>query len=234
MHPDVARLVAFVADHENVAERFAPGAPPEQIDRLAGLVVGRIPEALVDLYSWADGTRRIAFQPEFRDEARWFETRDDRLLSVDGVLSAKKQWDEQALAFSKLSAAEREHHWSWGFWHTDWIPLCDSEASLVALAVTPCFAGPEGQIISFDFKGGTQWTIEHSSVGDWLRTAVEVLTAEAGERVDEGEGFDRGDAVELRVRLNPKSGWVEIPMGSADPSRFHLPVQLFARPEEGT
>lgn len=198
------RLKSSVAADAARLALFAPGAPAEALEAYRRDIGVPVPDALLALHAWRDGSRRWEGA---RPEA-WICGR--RLYSLAQSLDVKQTWDEYAARFPALSPDEQPDHAHWALWSPAWIPLMGHDSQEVALATVPCFGGPAGQIVSFDFKIGGGWKVEHASLSDWLATLAALAEASL---LDAPDYDDRVRAV--CAKLNPGAFNVEM----VDPTR---------------
>ena len=109
------------------------------------------------------------------------------LLGARRILDEKAHWDALALCF------ERERKPAHAcLWRPGWIPLSYNDETIVALAPSPCFGGPAGQVIAIHLKDGTGWQIEYGSLEAWLEDVVllsQPRTVDLG-WPERGHGFD--------------------------------------------
>lgn len=200
------RLISSVAADAARLALFAPGAPAEALQAYRREIGVPVPDALLELHAWRDGSRRWEGE---RPEA-WICGR--RLYSLAQSLDVKRSWDDLAARFPALSPAEQPDHAHWALWNPAWIPLMGHDSKEIALATAPCFGGPAGQIVSFDFKIGGGWKVEHASLTDWLATMTALAEASL---LEEPEYDDRVRA--MCAELNPGAFSVDmIDPNSAD------------------
>lgn len=189
--PAIARLEAVLSQHPDLLARFAPSAPSAELEALRSAVGLPLPDDLLAFHAFRDGTTSTIL--------------GRRVLSCAHIVETKRAWDELATRYDELPPEERSRHW--GHWRRSWVPILENDHEVVALATEACFDGPPGQIVSFDFKGGTHWTVEHASYADWIRT----LSALAEEGLcDASRGADAVE--ELWRRLNPDWRAIAIPV----------------------
>lgn len=180
--PEVARLETVLSQQPELLARFAPGATGAELEAFRSAVGLPLPDDLLAFHAFRDGTTSTILGL--------------RVLSCARIVETKRVWDRLATQYDELPPEERARHW--GHWRRSWVPILEDDHEVVALATEACFDGPPGQVISFDFKGGTHWTVEHASYADWIRT----LSALAEEGLcDAGRG--EGAVEALWRRLNP-------------------------------
>jgi cell wall assembly regulator SMI1 len=215
----VARFVSVVNADPGLASRFAAGATEQQIKGLSEALALDLPEELLAFLSHFDGNA----EPRWNDDSQEYEGEEEtlfadstlRLLSVDGILREKSAWDDLASGYEAMDDEEREENRHRAFWNRAWVPFLTSEAEVFAIATEPCFAGPAGQVVWFDYKGHDCWEVRHESFSDWLRTVSAMLERDAS-------AFDEA----VQRENNPR--WRFIELDTSEPERFERYGSLMA------
>jgi len=210
----IGRFVRAIEGRADAREWFASGATEPEIEAFRAAVGFPVPDDFFDFYRRFNGTKPMEMNAFGRGL---------RLGSLESVLRTKAMWDGFAAELETMTVEERRAKAHFGFWHPRWIPFLDDwSAREWVLATVPCFGGPAGQIICFDFKGGSGWRIEHASFEDWLLTMAAIVEEDVP-RYDDREG-------ELRRRINPTAGHVSLPDDPTDPARFTRPHSGLPKP----
>ncbi|MEO6953069.1 MAG: SMI1/KNR4 family protein [Polyangia bacterium] len=121
-----------------------------------------------------------------------------RFERVTGIASSQRFWDGLVTAFEDGTS----HSWEHAHFAHGWIPIADDGAHQQwSYAPAPCFGGPAGQVVCFDFKGGEGWDV-YVSLDTWLTALASAIDA----RVPVVEGaaaFAASQGTLLRVELPP-------------------------------
>ncbi|MDB4960357.1 MAG: hypothetical protein JWP01_356 [Myxococcales bacterium] len=159
LSPGVQRFASVLETDPSLAARFSPPIAELEAARSLESLGLEVPQALRDLYRICDGnvSGHMDDAGTYVHNAVLFEESGVRLLHVAKIAGIKIHLDRDATDYESLDAEQREY--SHGFWHRSWIPIAIGDLDIYALATRPCFGGPEGQVIRFDFKGDTKWTV---------------------------------------------------------------------------
>jgi cell wall assembly regulator SMI1 len=219
----VRRMLDVVRTRPELAQRFARRTSQERIDAFVAAIGLPVPPEMLTFYRELDGTRgeRAPDSDTYLPaESEPFPDRGLAIRPLEAIVRAKAIWDGLAAEFEAAAPAQRAKRFHLAFWNPTWIPFaCDHSARDWAIATEPCFGGPAGQVIQFDFKGRDFWEIEHGSFGDWLLTMAQLLEEDV-------PAYDeREDAI--RRRCNPDAAFVMLPRPPPPPAeRFALPSIL--------
>ncbi len=218
--PAVLALEAALALHADLLARFGPGASDDELEAFRQALGLPVPDDLLAFHAFRDGT---LFTPGAEPTVLGY-----RVLRLEDILQTKRHWDELSLEYEGLPPGERRAHAHQALWRRDWVPLLSNDHEEVALATQACFDGPPGQVISFDFKGGCGWSVQHASYAGWIET----LAALAAERLFDHHIVDAA-VRDVWGRINPPRRWCdqELPPGEepAGPSEpLVIPVLPFA------
>jgi cell wall assembly regulator SMI1 len=216
----VRRIVEVILARPLLAERFARKTSPERIDAFVAAIGLPVPPEMLAFYREIDGTRTIYdadSDTHLPTESEPFADRGLAIQPLEMIVENKSMWDGFAGEFEASSPAQRRERFHLAFWNTAWIPFASNHSNCDwAIATEPCFGGPAGQIIQFDYKGRDFWEIEHRSFGDFLLTIAQLLEDDVPE-YDERED-------EIRRRLNPDAAFVMMPLPPPPlAERFELP-----------
>jgi cell wall assembly regulator SMI1 len=218
----VASFITIMHKTPERLGRMASGVSEEQLHAFQDAIGLALPTEFVALYRHFDGTRLMVIDEksgEILGDERTLLPDRLTLCSLARILSSKANWDGLSRKFEAMSSEERRDHFHYGFWHRAWIPFLSGDGRQWALATEPCFGGPSGQVVSFDYNGHDYWDVEHESFADWLRT-ISVLIDEDVPAFDPRE-------TEINRRLNPNAGFIKLPPAqspaAADLARFSLP-----------
>jgi cell wall assembly regulator SMI1 len=208
------RFIDALSASSDRLERFSPGASPAEIEDFRRAIGLDVPELLIELHAWRDGTTPLKI-----DDAAGTWSGNGRIYgyewhSLSAIVEKKRSLDGWA--------AGGAPNWE-SVWNPAWLPLADNHHSMIMLATAPCFGGPAGQIVWFDYKSHIEyWSIEHESLEEWLTT----VTALAEADLLDGEYND--DEVEDVVRgCYPTRWWVPVEPPTGD--RFERPRQAHDR-----
>ena len=207
----VAQFVSVVSDDPALASRFAAGATEQELKKLSEALALAIPRELLELLSHFNGNAK----PRWDDDRQEFEGEEEtlfpdsllRLLSIDDILSEKSDWDGLASEYEAMDDEAREEKWHFAFWNRAWVPFLTSGNEICAIATEPCFGGPAGQVVWFDYKGHDCWEVRHESFSDWLHTVSVMLKMDASDFDDE-----------VQRENNPR--WRFIELDRSEPNRF--------------
>ncbi|QRO01708.1 hypothetical protein JRI60_23135 [Archangium violaceum] len=86
-----------------------------------------IPKELLELLSNFNGNA----EPRWDDDGLKCEGEEEtlfpdstlRLLSIDGILSEKSDWDDLAAEYEAMDEEAREEKWHFAFWNRAWVPF---------------------------------------------------------------------------------------------------------------
>ncbi len=198
--PPMARFQDVCAKHPERFARFAPGATAAEIHALQFAVGRPLPEEMLAFHAFRDGTMGQQMVLGYE------------VLGTSRIVDVKQMWDGLARDYENLPPEDRRARAHWALWDRAWVPVMSRDCEEFALATEPCFGGPAGQIVSFDFKGGGGWAVRHTSYSDWLFT----LSALGEEDLFDAHIAD-GAVEALWRRLNPPTRWIaqEMPSGDA-------------------
>lgn len=212
--PSVVALEAALALQPDLLARFGPGVSDAAIETFQRALGLPVPDDLLAFHAFRDGT---VFAPSIEPTVLGY-----RVHRLEDILESKRHWDELSLEYEALPLEQRRAHAHWALWRRDWVPVLSNDHEVVALATEACFEGSPGQIISFDFKGGGGWAVQHASYAGWIDT----LTALAAERLFDHHLVDTSVRGVWR-RINPATRWFdqELPPGE-EPSWPAEPVVI--------
>lgn len=174
----IARLDGIVlAKTERAAAKQAgvAGVPDESFDAFANDLGLPLPPPFRELYAWHGGDTLNSFVWTLGgDDDGWF------LEPLTSILATRRLWQERAAALRDASADDAPTLFNAGFWHPSFVPfMSDRSATELVVATAPCFGGPAGQIVSFDYKGGSWWRVLSSSLEVFLETMAELMETNA-------------------------------------------------------
>ena len=158
-HPLIAALEAGAQKHPERLGDLAPPATQDAIDDFKKTIGLELPASFDALYRWHDG------QPPLSDGFVF----DMELLSLEGILDAKKGLDE-------IEAEGAFNKWNRGqWWNPAWVPFLDDRSSrTVVIDTVGSFGGKPGQILTFRNDSPTR-TVLFPSFDEWLQAAASIL-----------------------------------------------------------
>jgi cell wall assembly regulator SMI1 len=192
---------AFMSSPERLS-RLAPGATDDAISAFRDEIGVELPPVWIELYRWRDGTRLTRVDPKTLELTLGGRLCGHEWLSLDRVLATKRSW----MAIAEQYRLTPEDHPDYACRHEAWIPLMGIDYADLAWSPVPCFGGPAGQRVGFDFKGGTHWTVDHLSIADWLVTWAELAACDL---LDADRSDERVDAI--FERFNPQRRTIDFP-----------------------
>ncbi len=161
------------------------GASPRGAALFAKRLGRRPPPDLLRILAWHDGSGDRAVDGY------------QRLLSLKGILEAKKTLDDLVSQF--------EETWRPGeWWNPGWLPFLAFEGDLLCVDLDGTLGEPAGQVLSFRTHDAARTRL-HRSVREWLHT-VTVLWEELPDDASpeaRPELFSSKTAERIRRRLNP-------------------------------
>jgi cell wall assembly regulator SMI1 len=174
----IARLDGIMlAKTERAAAKQAgvAGVLDESFGAFANELGLPLPPLFRELYAWHGGDPINSFDWTLGgDDSGWF------LEPLTSILATRRLWQERAAELRDASADDAPTLFNAGFWHPSFVPfMSDRSATEIVVATAPCFGGPAGQIVSFDYKGGSWWRVLGPSLEVFLETMAELMETNA-------------------------------------------------------
>jgi predicted DNA-binding WGR domain protein len=153
---DGAHQRAFAA--QATAGRYGAGTSRMSLDKFREKIGAELPTAFYDLYRWAFGAAAKG------EKAPLVRQGPYRILGLDDIVDRGVEW-------KRLQREQPHREWREGFVEIDgW-----SGAYCMVIDTLGKVKGKAGQVLYFDFKGGSEYVIAYKSYEAYLEEILDLL-----------------------------------------------------------